>query len=76
MDLIEFNIKIMWKIKNIGKKHNQKKWFFPPCVEFSLKVYWDPQLRLIETLNQMFQLIPNQQANNLSYKTPANPKLL
>ena len=24
----------------------------------------------------MFQLIPNQQANNLSYKAPENPKLL
>ena len=25
MDLIEFNIKIMRKIKNTGKKHDQKK---------------------------------------------------
>ena len=72
MDLMEFNIKIMWKIKNIGKNATKKSDFFHLVLNF----HWDFESKFIETLNQMFQLIPNQQANNLSYKAPENPKLL
>ena len=69
MDLIKFNIKIMWKIKNIGKNVTKKVIFSTLCWIFiesllrpSIEVDWD--------------LESNQQANNLSYKAPENPKLL
>ena len=47
MDLIKFNIKIMWKIKNIGKKHNQKSDFFHLVLNF----HWYFESKFIETLN-------------------------
>ena len=60
------------KNQKYWKKHDQKSDFFHLVLNF----HWYFESKFIETLNQTFQLIPNQQANNLSYKAPENPKLL
>ena len=52
MDLIEFNIKIMQKIKNTGKNVTKKIFHLSQIlIETLNQSLLRPQLRLIETLN-------------------------